>query len=131
MPYGIIADIVVWVHLAFVIFAVMGAILILWRRWMIWLHIPAVLWAIWIEFSGGMCPLTPLENWLRIKGGQGAYEGDFVASYLLPILYPAGLTRNVQFILALMVIGINIVIYGFVAYKGSWKSTKKNMRSIK
>ena len=75
--------------------------------------------------------MTPLENWLRIKGRQGAYEGDFVATYLLPLLYPTGLTRNVQFILALMVIGINVAIYGFVAYKGSWKSAKKNMRSIK
>jgi hypothetical protein len=131
MPYGILADIVVWVHLTFVIFAVLGAVLILWRRWMIWLHIPAFLWAIWIEFSSGICPLTPLENWLRVKAGQGAYEGEFVAAYLMPILYPAGLTRKIQIILAMMLIGINVAIYGFVAFKGSWKSTKKNMRSIK
>ncbi|CAB1061528.1 putative membrane protein [Olavius sp. associated proteobacterium Delta 1] len=123
MPYGIFADIVVLIHLAFVIFAVLGAVLAIWWRWTIWLHLPAFLWAVWIEYTGGICPLTPLENWLRIKGGQGAYAGDFVATYLLPVLYPAGLTRNVQFILAMMVIVINVVIYGSIIYKRSWKKT--------
>jgi hypothetical protein len=121
MPYGIFADIVVLIHLTFVIFAVLGAGLIIWRRWIIWLHIPAFLWAIWIECTGGICPLTPLENWLRIKGGQGAYEGDFVATYLLPVLYPAGLTRNAQIILAMMAIVINVAIYGSIFYKRSRK----------
>ena len=131
MPYGIFADIVVLMHLTFVIFAFLGAGLLIWRRWIIWLHLPAFLWAIWIEFTGGICPLTPLENWLRIKAGQGGYEGDFVAAYLLPILYPAGLTRNVQLILALMVIVINVALYGAIVYQRGWKLTKKNMRSIK
>jgi hypothetical protein len=121
MPYGIFSDIVVLIHLTFVIFAVLGAGLIIWRRWIIWLHIPAFLWAIWIECTGGICPLTPLENWLRIKGGQGAYEGDFVATYLLPVLYPAGLTRNAQIILAMMAIVINVSIYGTIFYKRSRK----------
>ena len=71
MPYGILADIVVLIHLGFVIFVVMGAVLSYWRRWIIWLHLPSVGWAVWIETSGGICPLTPLENWLRIKAGQG------------------------------------------------------------
>jgi hypothetical protein len=121
MPYGIFADIVVLIHLTFVTFAVLGAGLIIWRRWIIWLHIPAFLWAIWIECTGGICPLTPLENWLRIKGGQGAYEGDFVATYLLPVLYPAGLTRNAQIILAMMAIVINVTIYGSIFYKRNRK----------
>jgi hypothetical protein len=121
MPYGIFSDIVVLIHLTFVIFAVLGAGLIIWRRWIIWLHIPAFWWAIWIECTGGICPLTPLENWLRIKGGQGAYEGDFVATYLLPVLYPAGLTRNAQIILAMMAIVINVSIYGTIFYKRSRK----------
>jgi hypothetical protein len=121
MPYGIFSDIVVLIHLTFVIFAVLGAGLIIWRRWIIWLHIPAFWWAIWIECTGGICPLTPLENWLRIKGGQGAYEGDFVATYLLPVLYPAGLTRNAQIILAMMAIVINVLIYGSIVYKRSRK----------
>ncbi len=73
MPYGIFADIVVLIHLAFVIFAVLGAFLIIWRPWILWLHLPAIFWAIWIEMTGGICPLTPLENWLRIRAGQGGY----------------------------------------------------------
>ena len=93
MVYQILAELVVVIHLVFVIFAVLGAVLIIWRRWFIWLHIPAFLWAVWIEITGGICPLTPLENWLRIKAGQGGYTGDFVATYLLPVLYPAGLTE--------------------------------------
>ena len=84
MPYGIIADIVVLIHLTFVIFAVLGGILFAWRRRIIWLHLPAFLWAFWIEITAGICPLTHLENWLRIKAGQGGYEGDFAAAYLLP-----------------------------------------------
>jgi hypothetical protein len=123
MVYQILADLVVVIHLGFVIFAVLGAFLALWRRWFIWLHLPAFLWSVWIEFTGGICPLTPLENWFRIKAGQGGYEGDFVATYLLPVLYPAGLTRNVQFILALMVIVINIALYGSIVYKRGWKKT--------
>ena len=67
MPYAIIADIVVLIHLTFVIFVALGGVLFIWRRWIIWLHFPAFLWAVWIEFTGGICPLTPLENWLRIK----------------------------------------------------------------
>ena len=119
MPYGIFADIVVIIHLSFVIFAVLGAVLIIWQRWIIWLHLPAFLWAVWIEIDGGICPLTPLENWLRTKAGQGGYVGDFVAAYLLPLLYPAGLTRDVQTMLAILIIVINIVVYGFIFYKHS------------
>ena len=72
---------------------------------------------------GGICPLTPLENWLRIKAEQGGYKGDFVATYLLPILYPVGLTRNVQLLLAMMVIVINVAIYGSIFYRRSRKKS--------
>ena len=123
MIYHTLASLVVVIHLSFVIFVVLGAVLTLWRRWIVWLHFPALLWAIWIEFSGGICPLTPLENWLRIQEGQGGYEGDFVATYLLPVLYHAGLTRNVQLLLAITVIVINVAIYGSIVYKRSRKKT--------
>lgn len=84
-----------------------------WRRsWLIWVHIPCVLWGAWIEFSGRVCPLTPLENWLRIQAGEVGYEGGFVEHYLLPVLYPSGLTREVQIGLGLVVIAINVAIYG-------------------
>lgn len=117
MPYAILADIVVLIHLFFVLFAVMGAVLVIWRRWVIWLHIPAVLWAIWIELTGGICPLTPLENWLRRRAGQGGYQGDFVEQYLIPVLYPVGLTRNFQILLGLVVISINAALYGYLYYQ--------------
>jgi hypothetical protein len=117
MFYGILADIIVLIHLAFVGFAVLGAVLIIWRRWVVWLHLPAVLWAIWIELTGGICPLAPLENWLRHRAGQGGYQGDFVAHYLMPVLYPVGLTRNMQILLGLVVISINTALYGYLFFQ--------------
>jgi len=116
MLYGILADIVVLIHLFFVLFAVLGAVMIIWRRWVVWLHLPAVIWAIWIELTGGICPLTPLENWLRRRAGQGGYPGDFVEHYLLPVLYPVGLTRDIQILLGLVVISINATLYGYLFF---------------
>ena len=121
MLYGILADIVVWFHLAFVLFAVLGALLVVWWRRVVWLHLPAVLWAIWIELSGGICPLTPLENWLRLKAGQGEYRGDFVEHYLMPLLYPVDLTRNVQILLGLLVFFINLFLYGYMVFQSRRK----------
>ena len=116
MPFQLLADFVVVIHFAFVLFSVLGALLVIrWRR-MIYLHLPAAVWAAWIEFSGRICPLTPLENWLRFKGGGGGYSGDFVGHYLLSILYPAGLNRNVQFVLGGIVVGLNVIIYGYILF---------------
>ena len=116
MPYQLFADLVVVIHFAFVFFSVLGALLaIRWRR-IIYLHLPAAVWAAWIEFSGRICPLTPLENWLRLKGGGAGYSGDFIGHYLLPILYPSGLTRKVQFVLGGVVVGLNIIIYGYILF---------------
>ena len=117
MPYGIFADTVVLIHLAFVVFVVLGAGLVIWWRRMLWLHLPAVFWAIWIEFSGKLCPLTPLENWLRIRAGQGGYRGSFVEHYLMPVLYPVGLTRNIQILMGLLVIITNTALYGYIIFQ--------------
>jgi len=117
MPYGILADIVVLIHFAFVLFAVLGGVLMMWRRWVLWLHLPAVFWAIWIELTGGICPLTPLENWLWNRAGQGGYRGDFVEHYLLPLLYPGGLTPNIQILLGFVVISINVALYGYIFFQ--------------
>jgi len=114
MAYNLLADGVVLIHLAFVLFAVLGALLIIRWRKVLWLHLPAAVWAAWIEFSGKICPLTPLENWLRMRGGGSGYAGDFVGHYLMPILYPSGLTPKVQFVLGGVVIGVNLIIYGYV-----------------
>jgi len=116
MAYNLLADVVVLIHLAFVLFAVLGALLIIRWRKVLWLHLPAAVWAAWIEFSGKICPLTPLENWLRMQGGGSGYAGGYVGHYLMPILYPSGLTPKVQFILGGVVIGVNLIIYGYVFF---------------
>jgi hypothetical protein len=114
MAYNLLADLVVLIHFLFVLFSLLGALLLIRWRKMIWLHLPAALWAAGIEFSGKICPLTPLENWLRVKGGGAAYTGDFIGQYLLRLLYPTGLTRGVQITLGVMVVLINIGIYGYL-----------------
>ena len=116
IPYHLFADFVVVIHLIFVLFSFLGALLAIWWRKIFYLHLPAAVWAAWIEFSGRICPLTPLENWLRLKGGGVGYGGDFVGHYLLSVLYPAGLTRNVQFVLGGVVVGLNLMIYGYILF---------------
>jgi hypothetical protein len=114
MPYGLLADVVVILHFGFVLFVVFGGLLALrWRR-AVWLHLPAAVWGALIEFTGWICPLTPLEHWLRRQGGQAGYQGDFVEHYILPVLYPHGLTRTIQLILGLLVIGINLLVYAIL-----------------
>ena len=114
MPYRLLADCVVLLHLTFIVFAVSGGILIIWWRKVIWIHFPVVVWAAWIEFTGGICPLTYLENWLLVKNGLGGYHGDFMANYIIPIIYPANLTREIQMVLAAIVIVVNLLVYGYV-----------------
>jgi hypothetical protein len=112
--YGLLADLVVLVHFAFVLFVILGGFLVArWRRVMPF-HLAAAVWAALIEFSGWTCPLTPLENQLRAKSGSDGYDSDFVAHYILPILYPEGLTRETQITLGAMVIVINLGIYAWV-----------------
>lgn len=108
------ADAVLVIHLAFIVWAVLGGLAVLWRRWMLWAHLPALGWGIWIELSHGICPLTPLENYFRDRAGQAGYDGGFIDHYLVSLIYPAGLTPAHQFGLALALVLINVVIYGFV-----------------
>jgi len=117
MSYRLMADIVVVIHFAFTIFVLLGGILTIWWRKVVWLHIPAAVWAAFIEFAGWICPLTPLENRLRFKGGEAGYPGGFVEEYILPVIYPAGLTREIQIILGILVITVNLVIYWKVFHK--------------
>jgi len=110
-PYQILADSVVLVHLVFVAFAVFGGLLVLrWKR-VVWVHVPAALWAALVEFAGWYCPLTPLENWLRARAGEAAYRAGFIEHYILPVLYPAQLSAGVQMILGGAVVVVNILIY--------------------
>lgn len=108
-----LADSIVIIHFLFVGFVIFGGILLIWSKKFIILHLPAAIWGALIEFTGWICPLTPLENELRYKAGQGMYEGGFVENYILPVLYPSGLTRNLQIVLGILVLVINICIYWF------------------
>jgi Protein of Unknown function (DUF2784) len=111
------ADLIVALHFAFVAFVVLGGLLALrWPR-VIWLHIPAVIWGAVIEFTGWICPLTPLENRLRRASGETGYQGDFIAHYILPVLYPNGLTRTDQLVLGGLALALNVVVYTFVAVR--------------
>ena len=114
MPYSLLADLVIILHFLFVIFAVIGALLAFKWRKIIWIHIPVVIWAAYIEFSNQICPLTPLEKSLRMKGGESSYTGGFIEHYIIPVLYPPGLTSEIQLLLGCLVLIINIVIYWYV-----------------
>ena len=124
MGSRILADLLVLVHLGFVLFVVAGGALVLrWPRLAL-VHVPAALWGAWIELSGGVCPLTPWEKALRRQAGEAVYPGDFVGHYVLPVLYPAGLTRGLQLWLGLGVLAVNLLFYGLL-----WRSAAAQSRS--
>jgi len=114
MIYLIFAHLVILVHLIFILFVPFGGILVFRKRWWALLHIPVFLWGALISFGGWICPLTPLENWLRVKGGELGYHGGFIEHYLLPIIYPRNLTRGVQITMGIAVLILNLVIYGII-----------------
>jgi len=110
--YRITADVLVVLHTLFVLFVVLGGLLVL--RWphLAWLHLPAAVWGALIEFTGCICPLTPLEKSLRSAGGEAGYAGGFINHYIVPLLYPSGLDRGWQIILGVLVVVLNLAIYG-------------------
>lgn len=109
--FGLLADVVVVAHMGFVLFVVVGGLAVYWRPWILWMHVPAVLWGVGIEWAGAVCPLTLVENWLRNQAGEDGYAGDFIQRYILPTLYPAGLTRDIQIMLGAVALTINIAVY--------------------
>jgi hypothetical protein len=111
MLYGLLADLVLVAHLAFVGFVVFGGFLVLrWRR-LAWIHVPVALWGAAIAVTGFTCPLTPLENRLQRLGGRAGYQGGFIEHYVTAALYPAGLTRQTQIVLGTAVLALNLVVY--------------------
>jgi hypothetical protein len=124
MAYRWLADLTVIVHLAFVVFVVVGGLLVLRRRGWVWIHLPAAIWGASIEWAGWVCPLTPLENWLRLRAGGSGYRGGFVEHYLLPVLYPSELARGTQIVLGGLVVVINVAFYSVV-----WKRYRRLERS--
>ena len=119
MRYALAADAVMAIHFLFIAFALLGSLLVLWRRWFLWLHLPALAWGVWIEASGRICPLTPLENHFRDLAGQTTYGEGFITHYLGPIIYPAGLTRGTQFMILGVLIAVNLIGYGLVIARRS------------
>jgi hypothetical protein len=124
--YGLLADATVVVHLAFILFVIFGGLLALrWPR-VAWLHVPAALWGAVVEFTGRICPLTPIENRFRLASGRPSYSSSFIEHYLVPIVYPADLTREAQILLGLVVVALNAVVYGLL-----WRRRARASRSAK
>ncbi len=111
--YGLLAELVVLLQFAFVLFVVAGGVLALRWRKTAWIHVPAVVWGVTIELTGWICPLTPLENYFRQRGGSSTYDESFVVHYLEPVLYPEGLTRGFQITLAATILIVNVAIYAY------------------
>jgi hypothetical protein len=117
MFYQLLADIVIFLHVLFMFFVVAGGFLVLWRPSIALLHLPAAVWGAYTEFSGALCPLTPLENHLSQLAGEKGYSSGFIEHYLIPILYPAGLTYEIQIVLGICVVVVNLILYFFVLHR--------------
>ena len=114
MFYRIAADMVLMTHFAFILLVVAGALAVFRYPWFVWIHVPAASWGAFVELTGRICPLTTLENFLRIHAGQEGYANSFVEQYILPVIYPVGLTRQVQLLLAGLVVAVNAIIYATI-----------------
>ena len=110
----VLTDLVILVHVAFIVFVLFGGLLAFRWRWMPWVHCPAMGWGAAVEFFGWVCPLTPLENALRQAGGGAGYSVSFIERYVLPLVYPAELTRELQLLLGGAVVAVNAVVYFLV-----------------
>jgi hypothetical protein len=115
----IAADFLVLLHFLFILFVVFGGLLLFKWKWIAWLHVPAAVWGALIEFIGWICPLTPLENKLRLAAGGEPYSVSFIEQYIAPLVYPSGLTRNIQVELGIGVVVINVAIYAVFFLKRS------------
>ena len=124
MFYKLAADAVVLLHLGFVLFVVAGGLLVFKWRWIALLHLPAVVWAVLLEFCGWLCPLTPLELSLRETGGQAGYSGGFIEHYILPVLYPVELGTTLQIAMGSFVVVINVALYGWLL----WRLKNRDMK---
>ncbi len=124
-----LADGVVLVHLGFVLFVLGGGCLVLrWRR-LQWLHLPAFLWAAWVEFADWYCPLTVLEDWLRQRGGEAAYHSDFIEHYVSIVLYPDLLTRRMEIVLGVFVLALNFILYAWIWSHGPKPRRRSELQS--
>ncbi len=116
------ADIVLFAHFAFVIFAVLGGFLVLWKRRVAWIHIPVVVWSSVVNLANWVCPLTPLENWFYAKAGKSGYGGGFIQHYIEPLVYPAGMPRDMELIAGISVLVWNAMVYAIMLMR--WRRQK-------
>lgn len=123
MPYALLADLTLILHALFILFVIVGGVLVFWRPGFAWLHIPCAMWGVAIELRGWICPLTYLENDLRIAAEGSGYTGGFINHYLVPLVYPPGLTPGTQVLLGLAVLLINVTIYSL-----AWRKMRGNLR---
>ena len=123
--YLLLADLIIILHLGFIVFAALGGLLLFKWPHLAWLHLPAVIWGAFTEFMGLICPLTPLEIWLRQQAGAEPYQDSFISHYLVPLIYPPGLTSSMQWLLGGILVTLNVLIYAWlVIYK--YKQAKKS-----
>jgi hypothetical protein len=120
MTHRLLADATVAFHFLFIAFVVLGGLAVMRMPRVAWLHLPAVAWVVWLELTGAICPLTPLENALREQAGQAGYEGGFIDHYLMPVIYPAGLTPQMQTMLGIAVLVLNATVYAI-----AWRNWRK------
>jgi hypothetical protein len=123
MLYRLLADLILVMHLGFIIFVVAGGLLALKWRWMPFVHLPAVAWGVFVELAGKVCPLTPFENVLRESAGASGYEGGFIEHYLIPLIYPGEPSRHLPILLAALVVVANVIAYFVV-----WRYQRKTAR---
>jgi hypothetical protein len=124
----VLADLVLVTHLAFVLFVVFGGLLALRRPRVAWIHVPAAAWGVFVEWSGWLCPLTPLESALRERSGEAGYAGGFLEHWVTALLYPAGLTRSAQLVLGALALAINLAVYGAVLSRAAQRRRRTNAR---
>ena len=111
MLYQIVADFIVLLHFSFIVFVIVGGFLVFKWHWLIWVHIPSVIWAFLITIVGWICPLTPIENMLRQAGGGEVYSSSFIQFYLMPLIYPSAWNRGIFIAMGMSVIVINVIVY--------------------
>ena len=112
--YELFANLTLILHFIFILFVIFGGLLFFIFSKILYIHLPALLWGIYIELNNSVCPLTYLENWFLNKAELATYSNGFINNYLYPIIYPEGLTNNIQIYLGITLIVINILIYGFI-----------------
>lgn len=128
MLYQIAADLILFIHFSFIVFVIAGGVLVFKWHWLIWLHIPAVIWGALIVIVGWICPLTPIENMLLKAAGGETYSVSFIERYLVPVIYPSGLNREMFITMGVVIIVVNLIVYTILFVKHKREVEAKEQR---